>query len=117
MSGFAHIFGIFPCGPPRTPITAKPNTIAFDVEVIIRGGTDAPVEVLHAIAFAYAPLGSLRPADEDLFFIHGRVAGMSSEIPVGDGYSPHAYDFIIDVVFVSDSAFPPYPFSSLHLLL
>lgn len=109
MPGFGQFIGVLPFWSPRHPLEGKPRTVAYDVEILVSANGAADVDTVPGILFFYVAPGSLKPVEDQLYFVHGKIGCMDCRVPVGDDRVPKQYNFIIEADSVRVLLNPSFP--------
>jgi hypothetical protein len=101
MPGSSFLYGPLACSNARYIFPDKPKTVTLDAEVYLGRDDNDSMSVMLAVLHYFIPLGAIVPDEDSLYLVGGKIASITSNTPIGDGYDTATYDIEIEAVFVS----------------
>ena len=101
MPGSAIIVGIIPCYDCRVVNDDKPRTITSDGEINLGTDNNSNVLTSNAAIQYFTPLSQPLPSSGSLYFVHGKIVIIESDMNVGSEHKNEEYDFFIEADMVS----------------
>ena len=79
---------------------SKLKTVTFNAEVTIGVNDTGEDQHIHALLRYFIPQGEEELMDNCIYLVCGKIASITNDAPVGDGYNVADYDMEIEALMV-----------------